>query len=143
MLWGRCTAANNNRLIKLQKRAARKILQADILTPSQTMFKELKWLDFPKRVQYHSCILIYKALNGMTQEYIQDLFSKSSEIHNRNLRSVENDMLRIPYSRTCYYERSFAIDGAKQWNHLPLAIKHAPSLSTFKTSITSHLLAEQ
>ena len=114
MFWGRCTAANNNRLIKLQKRATRIVLQADILTLSQTMFKELKWLDFPKRVQYHTCILIHQALNGMAPEYIQDLFSKSSEIHNRNLRSVEKDMLRIPYSRTFYYERSFAIDGAKQ-----------------------------
>ena len=52
---------------------------------------------FSQRVQYHSCILIYKALNGMAPEYVQDLFSKSSEIHNRNLRSVENDMLRIQY----------------------------------------------
>ena len=143
LLWGRCTAANNNTLIKLQKRATRIVLQADILTPSQTMFKELKWLDFPKRVQYHTCILIHQALNGMAPEYNQELFSKSSEIHNRNLRSVENDMLKIPYSRTCYYERPFAIDGAKQWGHLPLDIKHAPSLSIFKTSMQSHLLAVQ
>ena len=74
-------------------------VQADTLTLSQTMFKELKWLDFPKRVQYHSCILIYKALNGMAPEYIQNLFSKSSEIHNRNLRSVENEF-RTPEHAT-------------------------------------------
>ena len=87
--------------------------------------------------------LIYQALNGMAPEYIQKLFRKSSEIHHRNLRTVENDMLRIPHSRTYYYERSFAIDGAKQWNQLPLDIKHAPSLSTFKTSIKPHFLVVQ
>ena len=107
------------------------------------MLKELKWFDFLTRVQYNSCVLIYKALNGMAPEYIQELFRKSSEIHNRNLRSVENDMLRIPHSRTCYYEQPFAIDKAKQWNHLRLDIKHAPSLSTFKTSIKSHFIAAQ
>ena len=42
MLWGRCAAANNNRRIKLQQQGTRIVLQADILTPSQTMFKELK-----------------------------------------------------------------------------------------------------
>ena len=79
----------------------------------------------------------------MASEYIQELFRISSEIHNRNLRSVENDMLRIPHYRTCYYERSFAIYGAKQWNQLPLDIKHASLLSTFKTNIKSHLLDVQ
>ena len=49
----------------------------------------------------------------MAPESFQELFWKSSENHSQNLRSVENDMLRIPYARTCYYEGSFAIDGAK------------------------------
>ena len=47
IIWGRCTKTNINRLIKLQKRAARIILQADFYTSSQSMFCELKlvgWL---------------------------------------------------------------------------------------------------
>ena len=34
IIWGRCTTTNINRLLKLQKRAARIILQADFYTPS-------------------------------------------------------------------------------------------------------------
>ena len=65
MIWGRCSVTNTNRLLKLQKRAARVILQADMNTPSLLMFNELKWLPFPKRIQYHTCIMIYKTLNGI------------------------------------------------------------------------------
>ena len=140
IIWGRCTTTNINRLVKLQKRAARIILQADFYTPSQSMFSELKWLSFPKRVQYHTYIMMYKALNGMTPEYITDLFKKTSVAHNRQLRSVGNDMLSIPRTKTSYYDRSFTVDGAKQWNELPINIKHSPSLLSFKNSIKAYLL---
>ena len=89
------------------------------------MFSELKWLLFPKRVQYRTYIMMYKALNGITLEYITDLFKKASVAHNRQLRSVGNDMLSIPRTKT-YYDRSFTVDGAKQWKELPINIKHSP-----------------
>ena len=93
LIWGRCTITNRNRLIKLQKRAARIALNADFMTLSQTMFNELNWLAFPKRVQYHTCIMMFKALRGLAPEYASNLFIKTSDFHTRNLRSVENEML--------------------------------------------------
>ena len=84
--------------------------------------------------------MMYKARNGMTPEYITDLFKKTSVAHNRQLRSVGNDMLSIPCTKTCYYDRSFTVDGAKQWNELPIYIKHSPSLLSFKNSIKAYLL---
>ena len=125
LIWGGNTAAQTNRLLKLQKRAARIILRADIMTPSKTMFDKLKWLSFPKRIQYHASIMMYKSLNNLAPDYMMDLFNKVSESHSRNLRSVENDLLMIPFSRTRYYDRSFAIQGAKQWNSLPIDIRNA------------------
>ena len=61
MIWGRSATTNIQRLIKLQKRAAQIILKVDILTPSQSMFNQLKWLSFPPRVQYHTSVMVYKA----------------------------------------------------------------------------------
>ena len=60
MIWSQCTSHNMNRLSKLQNRAARIILQADIMPPSQQMFQELGWLPFPKRVKYHTCVMVLK-----------------------------------------------------------------------------------
>ena len=46
-IWGRCSTSNTLRLLKLQKRVARIILNADILTPTKRLFQELNWLIFP------------------------------------------------------------------------------------------------
>lgn len=67
----------------------------------------------PKRVQYHICIMMYKELNGQTPTYISNMFTKKSEIRSRCLRSVDNDELHIPFSRTTYFESSLTITGVK------------------------------
>ena len=100
-----------NRLLKLQKRAARIILQADFMTPSQLMFKELGWLTFPKRVQYHIGVMVLKSLNGLAPEYLTNLLTKPSQMHCRNLRSNDKEILKIPFSRTTYYDKSFSVTG--------------------------------
>ena len=142
LIWGRCTLSNINRLIRLQKRAARIVLNVNFSTPSQIMFNELKWLTFPKRVQYHTCIIMYKSLHGSAPEYLSNLFEKSLEVHTRNLRSVNNETraLRIPYARTCIYDRPFSVTGAKEWNALPLNIKSSESIAAFKLSLKQYLL---
>ena len=96
-----------NRLLKLQKRAARIILQADLMTPSLLMFQELGWLTFPKRIQYHTCVMVFKSPNGMEPEYLINLLRKPCQMHGRNLRSNDKEILKIPFSRTTYYDKSF------------------------------------
>ena len=48
VVWGHCSAKNIDRLLKLQKSAARIILQAEFITPSNQMFNILNWLPFQK-----------------------------------------------------------------------------------------------
>ena len=109
------------------------------MTPSLEMFKTLQWLSFPQRIKYHTALMIFKTLNGPAPKYLLDLFTKASEMHGRNLRSVTYDDLRVPIARTNYFSKSFSIEGAKQWNSLPTDIKQIKTLHSFKTSLRSHL----
>ena len=77
MIWGQFSAYNIKRLLKLQKRAARIILQADFMTPSKEMFQELGWLTFTQRVQYHIYVMVFKSLNGQAQEYLSNLLTSA------------------------------------------------------------------
>ena len=86
--------------------------------------------------------MVYKALNGLAPEYISDIFTKVSESHMRNLRSVDYDLLRVPSSRTSYYENSFTISSAKLWNELPLDIRNISVLNTFKNTLKAHVLKD-
>ena len=46
--------------LKMQKRAARIILDAAILSTSINVFKELKWLNFKSKNSYHKFILVHQ-----------------------------------------------------------------------------------
>ena len=52
VIWGNCTHYLEEKLVRLQKRAARVILDCDFYTTSSTMFSDLKWVLFSERVIY-------------------------------------------------------------------------------------------
>ena len=60
------------------------ILKADFMTPSEQIFKELNWLPFPKRIQYHTFRMVYKSITGQAPEYISSMLTYVSEYHESN-----------------------------------------------------------
>ena len=68
--WSGTSSTNLDRILELQKRAARIILLVDYNTPSTTVFREIGWQPINKRLTYNKAVLIYKALNKLTPEYI-------------------------------------------------------------------------
>ena len=83
VVWGNTRNANLTRLVKLQKQAARMILKADFMKPSEQSFEEINWLPFSKRVQYHTCVMVYKSITGQAPEYISSMLTYISEHHQR------------------------------------------------------------
>ena len=79
--WSATMSSNIERISKLQKRAARIILQAEYLTPSSLMFEELGWLSIPRQFMYSKALLAFKALNNLTPAYISNLLKPMSETH--------------------------------------------------------------
>ena len=68
------------------------------------------------------------------------MISKVPYSNNINLRSVANEYLIIPKSKTIYYDK--AVGGPKEWNMLPEEIRKCDSLSKFKNSLKLHLLSD-
>ena len=96
VVWSNTTNANLTRLVKLQKRAARMILKADFMTPSEQFFKELNWRPFLKLVLYHTSLMVYKSITGQAPEYTSTMLTYVSEHHERQTRSTVLDLLHIP-----------------------------------------------
>ena len=140
VVWSNTIHANVTRLVKLQKRAARIILKADFLTPSEQLFKKLNWLTFPKRVQYHTCLMVYKGINGSAPEYISSMLTHVSEKHERHTRSTALDLLHIPRTHTSFFDRAFSVQGPKLWNSLPADIRNSPTVNRFKSALKRYLL---
>ena len=65
-------------------------LQAPVDTPSADLFAELNWMTFPERVKYQKAVLMFKITNNLTPSYLNNLYSYTSDIHQRSLRTIDN-----------------------------------------------------
>ena len=92
IVWGSTSSSNLERLLKLQKRAARIILKTDFRTPSVDIFQELGWLSVESRLTYNKAVLTYRVINNMTPEYISNMLKPVSQMHSLTMRS--SDMYR-------------------------------------------------
>ena len=137
--WGPTSSNNIERLSKLQKRGARIIVKADLMTPSSYMFEQLSWLSIPKRFRYNKGVFAYKALNNLTPAYISNLLRLISKTNSRSLRSTENGRLSIPRSRSALLIALFSHSVAKLWNTLPQKIRTASSLNEFEGYLRDYL----
>ena len=63
-----------DKLVQLQKRAARAILDVGCTVFSEIMFTQLKWVTFPERVVYHKAIQMYKTVCGDAPDYLKNDF---------------------------------------------------------------------
>ena len=62
---------------------------------------------------------------------------------NFNSRSNFLDKLETPRTRTTSYgDRAFVVVGAEEWNKLPLELKGASTVETFKTKLKTYLFKQ-
>ena len=141
IIWGSCSKYDTERILKLQKRAIRLILDADPLSPSDPLFKSLQWMKIDQRIKYHKYMLLYKCLSGDAPSYLTDNFEYLSNTNPYPLRNVENKNLYIPKAKTEIYKKSFTYSGTVLWNALPQDIRNSKSIGIFRERIKDHILS--
>ena len=55
----------------INKRCARVILGVNSFTPSDQMFRQLKWQSLKERCNYFTALMVFKCLNGLSPTYLQ------------------------------------------------------------------------
>ena len=138
VVYDSCTETDKDRLQRLQTKAAQILTGSKPRTHRNDMYKELKWMSLQNRRNSNKSILMYKCQNSLAPAYLTDIHQRNSDIHGYNTRSANK--LRIDRIRTCYYERSFKVTGAKIWNGLPESVISKKSLNTFKNAVKEHFL---
>ena len=107
----------------------------DHITP--TPRDELHW----QRITFKLCLTVYKALHGMTP-YIAEFCRPAAATHHRSrLRSATFGDLVVPLNSQEPGKRAFAVAGPTAWNNLPLSVTLAPSITTFKIALKTHLFS--
>ena len=83
VVWTSCDKHCLNRVLKLQKRAARVILDADCQASSVKLFNKLNWIPFFEQAKLTKCCIIYKRLQGHVPTYLKSLLKLTSDTHSR------------------------------------------------------------
>ena len=126
-----------DRLQRVMRAAARVIVLPTKRASLTAVCKYLHWLPVLQRVQFKVLTLVFKALNGMAPQYLEEL---CTEYHpTRTLRSSQSNLLVVPKCRVKYGERSFSYAGPKLWNALPGDIRDSTSLTDFKQRLKTFL----
>ena len=130
IVWSNADSTCLQRLLRLQKRGARIILQKKIREDrTANLFRELEWVSLFERWNFRKCLTVFKCLNGIYPPYLRGLFSYNSDVHHYNTRNRANlHMVKIT-SKSGY--RSFTYLAAKLFNNLDHATKCSLTIKEF------------
>ena len=105
-------------------------------SPSHVLLSKLHWLPVLSRIKFKISSLTYKLLNDHQPGYLSSLISPYTPV--RSLRSSDMSLLTQPLARLSIGQRAFSVCAPRLWNALPLSIRSATSLSSFKRSLKTH-----
>ena len=134
-VWGICSKSDIDTLIKLQKQAARLILETDRYAPSAPLFSQLRWQTFDQITRERQAFMVFKATNNKTSSYITNMFQSACIKTQHLLRSKTNNKLHIPKA----HPKRLRYIGPKIWNSLSNKIHKAKTSAQFRTEYKSFL----
>lgn len=130
-----------DRLQYVQNSAARMLTRTKPGLHITPILKKLHWLPVKSQIKYKILILMCKSLHGLAPQYLTDILHPYTQL--RSLRSSDKDLLAVPKTRLrTFGDRAFCVGAPSLWNKLPLAIRSASSLISFKNQLKTHLFTE-
>ena len=127
-----------NRLQLVQNTAARVLTKTRKYEHITPILASLHWLPVSFRIDFKILLFVFKSRNSLAPAYITDLLSAYNP--SRNLRSRHQLLLDVTITPKLVTEgnRAFAVRAPDLWNALPLEVRQATSLATFKTLLKTH-----
>ena len=128
--------ANIHKLQRIQNSLAKLVLKNPD-TSSSAALKTLHWLPIMRRIDFKICTLTYKLIHTHTPSYLASLIH--ARAHTRALRSSDQDLLHQPFASTAIGSKAFQVAAPTVWNSIPVNIRHAQSLNSFRRLLKTHL----
>ena len=113
-VWFDGNKTHAEKMLKLQKSAARIITDSGFDKRPSEIFQMLKWTKIQSILKKRELIITFKSLKGMAPEYMTEMFS-IPENQTYQLRH-NHQKLYLPKPKTNFLKRSFPYRGAVLWN---------------------------
>ena len=133
-VWGCLGKTLAAKVKKLQNREFRIITRENYTTRSADILNKLKVPNLEKRRMQQLSILMYKVKNKLVPDYLYDIFTNVSDVHDHNTRQSGAD-LTLPKPKTNSMKNAFSYRGAEVWNCLPASVKASTTIANFKSNL--------
>ena len=107
-----------NKLQRIQNVAARVVMRVSKEVDSKSLLHQLHWLPIWKRIIYKNLLLLFKAMNGNSPEYLMDLLPPL-RITSKHTRSSCAPLFLEARTFSKFGDRCFQNSVPKLWNKLP------------------------
>ena len=104
---------------------------------SVPILKRLHWLPVKFRIHFKICAITFRTLKENQPAYLADLLVRPK--CSKYLRSTNSNRFVVPCIKTKTGSRAFSISGPSLWNALPVPIRNAKTILTFRKLLKSHL----
>ena len=125
------------RLQRVQNCLARVVTNAPRFSRSFPILKRLHWLPVKFRIHFKICAITFRNLKENQPAYLADLLVRPK--CSKYLRSTNSNRFVVPSIKTKTGARAFSISGPALWNALPVPIRNAKTILTFRKKLKSHL----
>ena len=122
----------------IQNAAARVLTGTSKREHISPILASLHWLPVKSRIEFKVVLLTYKALIGQAPSYLKELIVPYYPT--RALRSQNAGLLVVPkVSKSRMGARAFSYQAPLLWNQLPIWVREADTLSSFKSMLKTFL----
>ena len=118
------------RLQRVQNCLARVVTKAPRFSRSVPILKRLYWLPVKFRIQFKICAITFRTLKENQPTYLADLLVRPK--CSKYLCSTNSNRFVAPRIKTKTGSRAFSISGPALWNALPVPIRNAKTILTFR-----------
>ena len=113
------------------------VTKAPRFSRSGPILKRLHWLPVKSRIHFKICAITFRTLKENQPAYLADLLVRPK--CSKYLRSANSNRFVVPRIKTKTGSRAFSISGPALWNALPVPIRNAKTILTFRKLLKSHL----
>ena len=138
LLYG-TSQSNIHKLQRIQNSLAKLVIRHTSIS-SAAALKSLHWLPVRHRIDFKISTLTYKLLHTGTPSYLANLIHLHTPV--RITRSSDLDLLYQPATSTVIGSRAFSIAAPALWNAIPLTIRQASTLISFRRLLKTHFFLQ-
>ena len=133
------------RLQAVQNTLSRIVTLSSRFSPTTPLLKKLHWLPIKYRIIFKTNVITYKALSQQHPMYLSSLLKNYSSTKNTRRCNPANHTLEQLYFNYKVHrsfkhlKHSYAFSGPRLWNGLPLFVRSADTIVSFRNRLKTYL----